>query len=454
MYIIVRKDWHPGLSTCNLIDGELSLIEKMNSVIRFAEAKSIFVEFFVYTSVYYRTTPKGSLQCVDEFREKGIGLTVVNDGKEEIFSFDGMDFEKIERKCYQILGFTKKDYFKDEITVKGYGYKKDYFSTKGFIHKVNQFFKNNQEEGVDLVISCQFEEIMVANNYSFACDGRLFQKLIVSENGEIVKTLSSNDRTFIGDKYKRCYKKAELCTENKERKYDRILFAPMASGMLMHEICGHMLENDFFIQGNSLFKCIGQRVCNSTISVYDNPYRMYGKIKHIDDEGNILKKTPLIVRGKLTGLLGCRYAQTTDKKLPFASKARRESHEYVPTGRSFCIELVSSNCKKISVSELQDVLVVKTFSSSSFVPATNEVKCESSELYLFDADGQLIKIKGELKIRLKGNDFLRNIISVYDDYTYQENMCYSSSGHVSAATYTPSIMMDNTSLSIKIAAAS
>ena len=274
--------------------------------------------------------------------------------------------------------------------------------------------------------------------------------MIISKENKAIQTFSSNNRTFVGEQYDTYIPQITPVAENRKHKFGHILLSPSVSGIFIHEICGHMLENDFFTEKNPFFNLVGQNICPSNICVYDNPNRLYKKIKHMDDEGNPLKKTPLIFKGKLVGLLGCRYSQTKYVKLPFANKARRESYKYVPTGRSFCIDLTNSNCHKLNFSKLKNVLLIKEVFSSCFVSSTNEIKCKSSELYLLGDNNQQYKIDGTFSIRIKGLDFLRNIISTYNDYTYHENMCYSSSGHVSTATYSPSILLDNSSFLLKI----
>jgi len=84
-----------------------------------------------------------------------------------------------------------------------------------------------------------------------------------------------------------------------------VVLAPGHSGVLIHEAVGHLLEADFNRKKTSIFwDKMGQQVAKSTLNIYDDPTIPYFRGSYnIDDEGTIPQKTPLLIEGRLVGLL-------------------------------------------------------------------------------------------------------------------------------------------------------
>jgi TldD protein len=84
-----------------------------------------------------------------------------------------------------------------------------------------------------------------------------------------------------------------------------VVLAPGHSGVLIHEAVGHLLEADFNRKKTSIFwDKMGSQVGLSNLTIYDDPtLPNFRGSYNMDDEGTIPKKTPLIVKGKLVGLL-------------------------------------------------------------------------------------------------------------------------------------------------------
>jgi TldD protein len=84
-----------------------------------------------------------------------------------------------------------------------------------------------------------------------------------------------------------------------------VVLAPGHSGVLIHEAVGHLLEADFHRKKTSIFwDKMGRQIAQSALHIYDDPTIPYFRGSYnIDDEGTIPKKTPLIHKGKLVGLL-------------------------------------------------------------------------------------------------------------------------------------------------------
>lgn len=113
-----------------------------------------------------------------------------------------------------------------------------------------------------------------------------------------------------------------------------IVLAPGYSGVLIHEAVGHLLEADFIRKKTSIFwNKIGEKVGNDQVNIYDDPTIPHFRGSYnTDDEGTVPKKTPLILKGKLTGLLQDRLSAKLMKK-PLTGHGRRQDYTCMPIPR-------------------------------------------------------------------------------------------------------------------------
>jgi TldD protein len=84
-----------------------------------------------------------------------------------------------------------------------------------------------------------------------------------------------------------------------------IVLAPGHSGVLIHEAVGHLLEADFTRKKTSVFwNKMGKRVGSELVTIYDDPtIPSFRGSYNIDDEGTPPRKTLLIEKGVIRGLL-------------------------------------------------------------------------------------------------------------------------------------------------------
>jgi len=84
-----------------------------------------------------------------------------------------------------------------------------------------------------------------------------------------------------------------------------IVLAPGHSGVLIHEAVGHLLEADFNRKKTSVFwNKMGKRVGSSLVTIYDDPtIPSFRGSYNIDDEGTAPRRTLLIEKGVIRGLL-------------------------------------------------------------------------------------------------------------------------------------------------------
>lgn len=113
-----------------------------------------------------------------------------------------------------------------------------------------------------------------------------------------------------------------------------VVLAPGHSGVLVHEAVGHLLEADFNRKKTSIFwNKMGKKVGSSQVTIYDDPTIPYFRGSYnIDDEGTIPKKTLLIERGKIAGLLQDRLSAKLMRR-PLTGHGRRQNYSCIPVPR-------------------------------------------------------------------------------------------------------------------------
>ena len=168
---------------------------------------------------------------------------------------------------------------------------------------------------------------------------------------------------------------------------------------------------------------------------------MYDGCSHIDDEGYVLNRYCLIKNGVLKGIVGSRDFGRNNPYTPFVNRARRESHRKIATGRTYCLCLNKGSCSLPELLHLhKDAFIIGNLSNSYYDSKCNDVILHSNDVYCF-INGVLKKAPVEIKIRQKGSVLLSKIIEISYEREYSEHMCFASSGYVSNATLTPSIVL-------------
>ena len=113
-----------------------------------------------------------------------------------------------------------------------------------------------------------------------------------------------------------------------------VVLAPGHSGVLVHEAVGHLLEADFIRKKTSIFwNKMGKKVGSSQVTIYDDPtIPNFRGSYNIDDEGTIPKKTLLIERGKMAGLLQDKLSAKLMRR-PLTGHGRRQDYSCIPIPR-------------------------------------------------------------------------------------------------------------------------
>lgn len=300
-----------------------------------------------------------------------------------------------------------------------------------------------------------FEFILIYNNNNFCTDGRAFQKIFFYEDKKIKHTFSLNQGQFIGDVIDRakcflsCKQKNDIfCLFN--YKIEKIILFPRAAGALIHEICGHMLENEYYKKGNCFYGKIDHKIAPVFLTVHDNPKLLYGNVNHVDDEGFELTKNTIIKRGILKGIIGDEIYRMKNEQFRCFRQSRKESYEYLSTGRTFCLEVEPGKRgrQEVVIENCINSLIVYSFDKSYYNVSTRKGYFQTNSFFVME-DGELKKVDQILRINLSGQTILDNILELSNDNEYCENMCYASSGYVSNATYCPTFVLGMNNMKVK-----
>ncbi len=113
-----------------------------------------------------------------------------------------------------------------------------------------------------------------------------------------------------------------------------VVLAPGHSGVLIHEAVGHLLEADFNRKKTSIFwDKMGKKVANEQVHIFDDPrIPCFRGSYNIDDEGTTPKKTALITKGKIRGLLQDKLSSRL-MNMPLTGHGRRQNYTCLPIPR-------------------------------------------------------------------------------------------------------------------------
>ena len=114
-----------------------------------------------------------------------------------------------------------------------------------------------------------------------------------------------------------------------------IVLAPGHSGVLIHEAVGHLLEADFNRKRTSIFwNKMGKRVGSELVTIYDDPtIPSFRGSYNVDDEGTPPRRTLLIEKGVVRGLLQDKLSARLMGGAPLTGHGRRQDYGHWPIPR-------------------------------------------------------------------------------------------------------------------------
>jgi TldD protein len=113
-----------------------------------------------------------------------------------------------------------------------------------------------------------------------------------------------------------------------------IVLSPGHSGVLIHEAVGHLLEADFNRKKTSIFwNKMGKKVGSDLVTIYDDPtIPAFRGSYNVDDEGTVPRRTLLIEKGVVRGLLQDRLSARLMGR-PLTGHGRRQDYSNAPIPR-------------------------------------------------------------------------------------------------------------------------
>jgi TldD protein len=114
-----------------------------------------------------------------------------------------------------------------------------------------------------------------------------------------------------------------------------IVLAPGHSGVLIHEAVGHLLEADFNRKKTSVFwNKMGKKVGSPLVTIYDDPtIPSFRGSYNVDDEGTPPRKTLLIEKGVVRGLLQDKLSCRLMRGATLTGHGRRQDYSHWPIPR-------------------------------------------------------------------------------------------------------------------------
>jgi TldD protein len=214
-------------------------------------------------------------------------------------------------------------------------------------------------------------------------------------------------------------------------------------GVIFHEACGHSLETTAVQKKASVFwDRKGEQIANEAVSAVDDGTMdgLWGSIS-IDDEGMETQKTQLIKNGKLENFLCDRMGEIKTGH-PRTGSGRRESYKYAPASRmrNTFIEPGKFKVEEL-ISSIDDGIYAKSMGGGSVNPGTGEFNFSIAEGYIVKNGKIKEAIKGATLIG-KGEEILKNISMVADNFSLSAGMCGSVSGAVPTAVGQAALKVD------------
>lgn len=187
-----------------------------------------------------------------------------------------------------------------------------------------------------------------------------------------------------------------------------VVLAPGHSGVLVHEAVGHLLEADFNRKKTSIFwDKMGKEVASSQVTIFDDPTIPYFRGSYnIDDEGTYPKKTLLIEKGVMTGMLQDRLsARSMNREL--TGHGRRQDYASIPIPRM-------SNTY-IEKGEYAPEEIIKSVKRGFYASKYQGGQVEDSGKFTFSVSSGFLIEEGKLQAPVKQATLIGTNIGILKD---------------------------------------
>lgn len=200
-------------------------------------------------------------------------------------------------------------------------------------------------------------------------------------------------------------------------------------GLLFHEACGHSLEVNSIVGGESEFAgCLGKQVASHKVTLIDDGSIPNGwGSGHIDDEGEPTRKNVLIENGILKNYLVDR---VNGQKLGLKANgsSRRENYRFAPTSRMSNTYIAPGNDNvEQMIASVEKGIYVKNINAGSVNPITGEFNFNTGDTYLIEHGEITVPVHSATLIGT-GRDILGKVEQVGPDLKMSQGFCYAGSG--------------------------
>ncbi len=223
-----------------------------------------------------------------------------------------------------------------------------------------------------------------------------------------------------------------------------VVMGPGFGGVIFHEAVGHPLETEAIRHNASPFVGkIGKVVAKPCLTAIDDGTipGSWGSVA-VDDEGFPAKRTVLIENGVLRSYLSDMVG-AMETGVERTGSGRRESYKYAPVSRMRNTFIAPGKDSFDSmICSVEHGLYASKMAGGSVNPATGEFNFAVEEGYEIEHGKIGRPVRGATLVG-KGDQVLREISMVGDDFSLAAGVCGAASGYVPVTVGQPTIKVDS-----------
>lgn len=233
-----------------------------------------------------------------------------------------------------------------------------------------------------------------------------------------------------------------------------IVFANGTSGYFAHEILGHLLEADSFLDAQMAMKkngiSFGSQIAPESLTLIDTPSdsRYQTNLNRIDDEGIPMREICLVSKGKVVGCL-CTEKIAMDIGRPDLSGcARRQSFRFpvLPRMRSTCILPNEHGLLGDELMGQDSSLILKNATNGTVNPFTGDFIING---YGWKSRSSHSKILSEVTVSGNLLSCLASSIQIGSDFHQNHIQCRKNGQFVPVVVGGPTMRLDDVHIKVR-----
>jgi len=220
----------------------------------------------------------------------------------------------------------------------------------------------------------------------------------------------------------------------------QVVFTNGSFGVFIHEVLGHLMEADNYIQYDVLRNMNKTSISINELTVIDT-YEKKGVTNNniFDDEGNLISVKTLIKSGKISDVL----STNEYKNLYGTGNARRESYKNRALPRmNDTIVLPGKSQYNDIINNVQNGLMIKSCLAGSVDYTKGDVTLFSNNCFLIK-DGKITDSINNATIKSTSLELLSNINMIGNDLTRIAGNCNKLKQNVYITATTPTTLVNN-----------